>query len=91
MKITLPLIFPHMFFILIWSVLYSFKLFREAFLLCGNHPHASIYMIQHFLNNNFANLNYPRLSSAAITTFLAVFVFVAVILLTRSKWGVSDT
>ncbi|HHX71937.1 MAG TPA: sugar ABC transporter permease [Clostridiales bacterium] len=86
-KITLPLIFPHLFFILIWSILYSFKAFREAFLLCGNHPHSSIYMIQHFLNNNFANLNYVRLSSAAMTTFLVIFMLVAGILLFRREWG----
>ena len=35
------------------GIVNAFKSYREAFLLGGKHPHDSIYMIQHFLNNNF--------------------------------------
>ena len=28
----------------------------------GEHPHPSVYMLQHFINNSFENLNYQRLS-----------------------------
>jgi len=44
----------------------SFKVFREAYLLCGNYPPLNMYMLQHFMNNNFNNLNYQRLSTASL-------------------------
>lgn len=71
--ITLPLLQPTLFFTFVISVLNSFKSFREAFLIGGAHPHESIYLLQHFMNNNFENLNYPRLSVAAITVFAVIF------------------
>lgn len=77
--ITLPLMGPTLFFTLIISVLNSFKSFREAFLIGGTHPHDSIYLLQHFMNNNFENLNYPRLSVAALLMFAAIFAVLSVL------------
>ncbi len=86
-KITLPLIVPHTFFITIISIVNSFKSFREAFILFGAHPDNSIYMIQHFMNNNFETLNYIRLSVGAILIFLVIFILVLVMLLLRKRRG----
>lgn len=86
-KITLPMIVPHTFFIIVISIINSFKSFREAFILFGSHPHQSIYMIQHFMNNNFQNLNYIRLSVGAILIFLVIFVLVLILLGVRNKVG----
>ncbi len=73
--VTLPQLRQTGFFVLIVSVIGAFKSFREAFLLFGRHPHESIYMLQHFISNNFDNLNYRRLSAASLLLlagFLAV-------------------
>ena len=86
-RITFPLIAPHTFFIVIISIVNSFKSFREAFILFGSHPDRSIYMIQHFMNNNFETLNYIRLSVGAILIFLVIFVLVLVMLILRKKRG----
>jgi multiple sugar transport system permease protein len=86
-KITLPLIVPYTFFIIVISVINSFKAFREAFILFGSHPHQSIYMIQHFMNNNFQNLNYIRLSVGANLIFLVIFVLVLILFVARKKVG----
>lgn len=86
-KITIPLIVPYTFFIVIISIINSFKSFREAFILFGSHPNQSIYMIQHFMNNNFQNLNYIRLSVGAILIFIVIFVLVLVMLIARNKAG----
>lgn len=77
--ITMPLLGPTFFFVLIMSIINSFKAFREAFALGGSYPDSSIYMLQHFMNNNFQNVNYQRLSVAALLTFLVIFVFVFVL------------
>jgi multiple sugar transport system permease protein len=75
-KITLPLLVPTIFFVFIISIINSLRIYREAYLLSGQYPDSSIYMLQHFMNNNFTNLNYQRLSTASVIVF--VFVGLAV-------------
>jgi len=77
-KITLPLMAPTFIFVAILSIVMAFRSFREAFALGGAHPHDSIYMVQHFMQNNFERLNFPRLSVAAVLTFLVIFACVLV-------------
>ncbi len=84
-RITLPMIAPHTRFILVISIVNLFKSFREAYILFGDHPDQSIYMIQHFMNNNFINLNYIRLSVGAALVFLVIFVLVGLLLSLRDK------
>ena len=72
--ITLPGLASTSVLALIMSIVNSFKVFREIFLITGTHPHESIYTLQHFMNNMFASLNYPRLTSA--TTILVVMIAV---------------
>jgi len=86
-KITLPLIMPYSFFILVISVINSFKSFREAFVLFGAHPNRGIYMIWHFMNNNFQNLNYLRLAVGAIMIFAVIFMLVLLLIGLRRKAG----
>ena len=38
----------------------------------GEHPHQSVYMLQHFINNAFQNLNYQRLSVASVLLFCVI-------------------
>ena len=77
--ITLPMIRPYLFFILVISIINTFKSFKEAYILCGNYPNENIYMIQHFMNNNFQNLNYTRLSVGAILIFAIIFIFIFIL------------
>ncbi|MCR5681575.1 MAG: sugar ABC transporter permease [Clostridiales bacterium] len=84
-RITLPMIAPHTRFILVISIVNLFKSFREAYILFGDHPDQSIYMIQHFMNNNFINLNYIRLSVGAALVFLVIFALVGLLLGLRDK------
>ena len=86
-KITFPLILPYSFFILIISIINSFKSFREAYILFGAYPDDSVYMLQHFMNNNFGNLNYVRLACGAIIIFAAIFAFVLILLKLKDKTG----
>ena len=64
-SVTLVYLAPTMFMVLLMSILATFRSFREIYLLSGAHPHRSIYMLQHYMNNMFAALNYQRLASAA--------------------------
>lgn len=73
-KITIPMITPTTFFVFLMEIIYSFKIFREVFALFGNYPNENVYFLQNFINNNYYNLNYPRLSSASI--ILSVFMII---------------
>lgn len=86
--ITLPLMVPNFFFVFVISVINAFKSFREAYLLGGSMPHESIYMLQHFMNNNFTNLNYPRLCTAALLIFSVIFLLVLLLFRVKRKYEV---
>ncbi len=77
--IRLPLLKPTFFFTAVVSMMNSFKIFREAYLIGGESPDWSIYMLQHFMNNNFRNLNYQRLSAAAFLVFLFICLIVGIL------------
>ena len=66
------------FFAIIFSLINAFKCFREIFLIGGTHPNENIYMLQHFLNNSFENLNYAKLSVASVLLLIVVLVVFAV-------------
>jgi len=44
-------------------------------MIMGSYPYDSIYTLQHFMNNMFSSLNYPKLTSAT-----AILVFVMALL-----------
>ena len=77
--VTLIYLGPTFLLVFILSVVNSFKVFREIYLLTGTHPHLSIYMLQHFLNNQFEALNYQRMASASFFVFGFIFVLVLVL------------
>lgn len=70
--ITLSNLIPTFVLVTIMSVINSFKVFKEIYLLTGSYPHESIYMLQHFMNNMFYSLNYPKLTTA--TSILVIII-----------------
>ncbi len=88
-RVTLPNIAPTLFFTLILSVVNSLKVFRESYLLYGSYPDENVYMLQNFLNNHFAKLNYQYISTAAIFFAVIVYTVVAVIFVAEKKWSES--
>lgn len=70
--IKLRYLSPTVLFVTILSMINSFKVFREIYLLTGKYPYEGLYMLQHFMNNTFASLDYQKLSAAAV--LMAVFM-----------------
>lgn len=75
--ITFPQMWYSLFFAAVFSLINAFKCFREIFLIGGVHPHKSIYMLQHFINNAFDKLNYPKLAVASVLLLLVLTVLFA--------------
>ena len=55
--IKLRYLSPTVLFVTILSLINSFKVFREVYLLTGAYPYSSLYMLQHFMNNTFQSLD----------------------------------
>ena len=68
--ITVPQMWYSIFFAGVFSLINAFKCFREIFLIGGTHPHDSIYILQHYINNCFQKLNMPNLSVASVLILL---------------------
>ena len=87
LHIKLRYLSPTILFVLILSLINSFKIFREVYLLTGNYPYDKLYMLQHFMNNTFYNLDYQKLSAAAVLFSLVMIVVIAVLLISESIFG----
>lgn len=85
--ITLPQLMPTMLFVIVMSIVNSFKVFREAYLLAGDYPHESIYMLQHYMNNVFGSLDYQKLTSAAFMMAVVVSALVILLLWAERRYG----
>ena len=65
----------------------DFKIFREIYLLTTDYPYDSIYMLQHYMNNKFRNLDYQALSAAAILMSLVMIVIIGALFLVENHFG----
>lgn len=74
-------------FVTIMSLISSFKVFREIYLLTGDYPYDTIYMLQHFMNNKFKSLDYQTLSAAAILMSLVMVVLIGILFLAENRFG----
>ncbi|MEF2246642.1 carbohydrate ABC transporter permease [Paenibacillus sp. IITD108] len=78
LSITLIYLTPTTFLVVLMSILNSFKVFRETYLVAGDYPHDSIYMLQHYMNNMFLSLDIEKLSAAASLMAAAILLLVMI-------------
>ena len=74
-------------FVTIMSLINSFKVFREVYLLTGDYPYDSIYTLQHFMNNKFRSLDYQTLSAAAILMALVMIAIIGILFVAENRFG----
>ena len=74
-------------FVTIMSVINSFKVFREVYLLTGDYPFDTLYMLQHFMNNTFRSLDYQKLSAAAIIMATVMIIIIGILFITENRFG----
>ncbi len=84
-SILLPQLKSTVLFCSIVAVSNSFLMFRAIYALYGDTPPGRLYMLQHFMNRNFYQLNYQRLSTAAFLTSFAMAVLIVFWLYTRRR------
>lgn len=86
-KITLPCLKPTLYTIAVLSLLNSFKVFREAYLVAGDYPDKSMYLLQHLFNNWFREMSFGKMAAASVV--MAVIIFALIMLLQRA-WEKQD-
>ncbi len=80
--ITAPLIAPSAFLVIVFAVINSFKIFREAYFIGGPYPDESIYTFQNYMNNMFQKLNFSNVIAGAYlfaTVVVAIFAVLYVL------------
>lgn len=85
--IKLRYLSPTVLFVTIFSMINSFKVFREVYLLTGDYPYESLYMLQHYMNNMFERLDYQKLSAAAVVMALVLVVIIALLFYAEYRFG----
>ncbi len=71
-KITFVYLLPSTFVVLIISIVNLFKWYRDIYSLTGNYPNQSLYLLQHYLTNQFISLSY---SKVVVTSYILAIVF----------------
>lgn len=85
--IKLRYLSPTVLFVAILSLINSFKVFREVYLLTGDYPFDSLYTLQHFMNNMFKSLDYQKLSAAAVMMAIVMVVIIAILFIVEDWFG----
>ena len=86
-SITMPNLMPSLFTIAVLSLLNGFKVFREAYLVAGDYPQESMYLLQHLFNNWYRDLAIDKMSAAAVLTSAVILVL---ILMLQKAWEKED-
>ena len=87
LRITLPLLSPTTFFVVVLSIISSFQVFDQAFVMTGGGPaKASYTMVYHIYQLAFFNFNFGKSSAAATILFLIILVFTLGQLSLQRRW-----
>ena len=85
--IKLRYLSPTILFVALMSLVNSFKVFREVYLLTGDYPVDTLYMLQHFMNNTFKSLDYQKLSAAAVIMFAVIALIIGILFRLEDRFG----
>ena len=86
-SIKLRYLSPTVLFVTILSLISSFKVFREVYLLAGAYPYDPLYTLQHFMNNTFGSMDYQKLSAAAVIMAIVMVVIIALLFKAEDWFG----
>ncbi|CAM4458170.1 multiple sugar transport system permease protein [Paenibacillus endophyticus] len=84
--ITWVYLTPTTVFVVLMSIIQSFKVFRETYLIAGDYPHDRIYMLQHYMNNMFLSLDVQKLTAAAALMVCAILLLVSAMLMLERRF-----
>lgn len=84
--ITVPGLYGTFGLVLILSMVNSFRVYREAYLLAGSYPDMSIYMIPHLFSHWFLTLDVQNMCTASMLLVAAALSVAAAAAAGRRAW-----
>ena len=84
--ITRPLLVQTAFLTGTLSLVNAFKVFREAWMIAGNYPHDSIYMLQNLFNNWFLKLDMQKMTAGAVMLAAVLGIFLILCQKAEERW-----
>lgn len=87
-EITIPLLSPTIFFLFITSVIGSFKLFDEVFILYDKKPgplKSGMTIVYYIFNKFYMNWQFATAAAAAFVLFIIIFIFTLIQLFIGKK------
>ena len=70
--VVFPQLKPMLYTVTVLSLINSFKVFREAYIVAGAYPQQRLYLLQHLFNNWFTNLDVDKMAAAAVCTAIVL-------------------
>ncbi|MDO4867041.1 MAG: sugar ABC transporter permease [Clostridia bacterium] len=83
--ITLPMIVPTAFLVIILEWINAFKIFKEVYFIGGAYPDEAVYTLQNYMNNMYGKLNYQNVTTAAYSFALIVFALFGALFLSQRQ------
>lgn len=77
--ITIPLMIPSLFFTFILAIVQGLKIGRDIYILYGEYPKESIYMIQSYFRQNFLQMNVEQMSSASVILGIILIIMILIV------------
>jgi multiple sugar transport system permease protein len=86
-NVTLPILSPTTFFVLILSVIGSFQVFDQAYVMTSGGPgRASYTMVYHIFRLAFENFTFGKSSAAAVILFAIILVLTVIQFQVQKRW-----
>ncbi len=74
--VRLPVVGAQMAGVLIVLTMFMFRVYKESYLLFGLYPSENVYMLQHYMNNQYLKMNLQYVTaSAVLLTLLALLLY----------------
>lgn len=87
LRIKWPYLASSVFFAALIDLFFAWRTFREVYLLTGDYPYDSMYLIQHYLMHMFRRLQYGRLATASIVVIVSVVAVTGLLFLLTNAQG----
>lgn len=76
LSVRLPIAGGQVAMVLIVLTMFMFRVYKESYLLFGLYPSEDVYMLQHYMNNQYLKMNLQYVTAAAVLlTLLALLLY----------------
>ena len=86
-SVKLRYLSPTILFVSVLSLINSFKVFREVYLLTSDYPYETLYLLQHYMNNMFKSVDYQKLCAAAILMAIVMVIIIGILFTVENRFG----